>query len=165
MMTENTFREDLFYRLNVLTIDIPPLRERSEDIPLLCQHFIERFNQSLDRTVKGVDPTAMALLLQYHWPGNVRELENAIERAMVLSEENLLGEESFTFIGVEKEGHRDHRPWSEGYSIKEAQRILEKELIIKALKSTGGNRTQAARLLEISHPSLLSKIKLYDIDL
>jgi two-component system response regulator AtoC len=165
MIGENTFREDLYYRLNVLTIEIPPLRERSEDIPLLCRHFIERFNQNLDRKVKGIDPAAMAHLLQYHWPGNVRELENAVERAMVLSERDLLGEESFTFVGVEKNGQRDHRPWSEGYSIKEAQKVIEKELIIKALTSTGGNRTQAARLLEISHPSLLSKMKLYEIDL
>ena len=76
-----------------------------------------------------------------------------------------LKEESFTFIGIEKEDRHDSRPWSEGYSIKDAQKAMEKELIVKALKSTAGNRTQAARLLEISHPSLLSKMKLYEIDL
>jgi two-component system response regulator AtoC len=165
MMTDNTFREDLYYRLNVLTIEIPPLRERSEDIPLLCQHFIDRFNQSLGRDVKTIEPAAMARLLQYHWPGNIRELENAIERAMVLSEGDRLEEDGFTFIGIEKENQQSNRPWSEGYSIKDAQKAMEKELIVKALKSTAGNRTQAARLLEISHPSLLSKMKLYEIDL
>ena len=165
MMTEGLFREDLYYRLNVLTIDLPPLRERSEDIPLLCRHFIDGFNQSLGRKVKDIESAAMARLLRYYWPGNVRELENAIERAMVLSEGDQLKDENFSFIGIESANRQSRRPWFEGYSIKDAQKLLERELIIKALKSTEGNRTQAARLLEISHPSLLSKMKLYTIDL
>jgi two-component system response regulator AtoC len=165
MVAEGAFREDLFYRLNVITIDLPPLRERGEDIPLLCQHFITQFNTALQRNVKGIAPAAMSLLLQHRWPGNVRELENVIERAMVLADDDWIKAESFPGpIG----GAAVQRPIGhifDGYSIKNAQRIMEKEMIIKALKATQGNRTQAARLLEISHPSLLSKMKLYGVDL
>ena len=165
MMANGQFREDLFYRLNVLNIELPPLRERSEDIPLLCKHFIERFNEILDRNVKGITPDAMAHLLRHNWPGNIRELENAIERAMVLSDGDQLKEEQFTFISADAQDRQGGRRQTEGYSIKDAQKVMEKELIIKALTATDGNRTQAARLLEISHPSLLNKIKRYDIEL
>ena len=165
MVSEGDFREDLFYRLNVLPVEVPPLRDRSEDIPLLCHHFIMQLNKTLGRAVKGVAPAAMAALLQHHWPGNVRELENAIERAMVLTESNYLDEGSFSFTAL---GAKPGAPMAqafEGFSLKNAQKVLEKETIIKALKATNSNRTQAAKLLEISHPSLLSKIKAYQIDL
>jgi two-component system response regulator AtoC len=162
---KGTFREDLFFRLNVLPITLPPLRERPEDIPLLSQHFIDRFNISLDKEIKGITPAAMSLLLKHNWPGNVRELENVIERGVVLAEDSILLPENFPFeLGEEsKMGKMDD--WFDGYSLKSAQKILEKKLITKALKTTNGNRTQAARILEISHPSLLSKIKAYDINL
>ncbi len=165
MIADSTFREDLYYRLNVLPIDIPPLRERGEDIPLLCKHFIGRFNQDLDRNVKGIAPGAMAQLLEHRWPGNVRELENAIERAMVLSEADMLQPDHFSIGIAASSGEAPSEQLFEGYSIKKAQRVLEKQMIIKALKTTEGNRTQASRLLEISHPSLLSKMKAYEIDL
>jgi two-component system, NtrC family, response regulator AtoC len=161
MVKEGEFREDLFYRLNVLPIEVPPLRERMEDIPLLCQHFILRLNETLNRGVKGIAPAAMESLLQHTWPGNVRELENAIERAMVLSEDEILDESGFSYTSLGAQ--RAHT--FEGYSLKSAQKTLEKTMIVKALKATAGNRTHAAKLLEISHPSLLSKIKLYRIDL
>ena len=165
MVEEGGFREDLFYRLNVLPIHIPPLRERSEDIPLLCQHFISQFNQVLERSVSGIEPAVMANLLRYHWPGNVRELENTIERAMVLSEDNILRSDHFPgTIGVSGTA-RDTNIGFDGYSLKQARMALEKELITKALEATEGNRTHASKLLEISHPSLLSKMKLYGIDL
>jgi len=83
------FREDLYYRLNVITVKIPPLRERTGDIPLLCKHFIGRFNEILDKDISGVAPDAMAWLLEYHWPGNVRQLENVIEKAMVIADDSL----------------------------------------------------------------------------
>jgi len=160
---KGAFREDLFYRLNVLPIKLPPLRDRPEDIPLLCQHFIDRFNISLDREIRGIVPTAMSLLLKHSWPGNVRELENVIERAVILSEESILRSENFppelgVGCGIEKMENL-----IEGYSLKAARKVLEKELITRALKETNGNRTKAARILEISHPSLLSKIKIYNI--
>jgi len=162
---KGTFREDLFYRLNVLSITLPPLRERSEDIPLLCDHFIARFNKQLEKDIQGISSATMTRLLAYGWPGNVRELENAIERASVLTEEALLALEHFP---PELERRSDNDNLSEvknGYSLKKAQKILEKKMITKALSETGGNRTRAARLLEISHPSLLTKIKAYDIPL
>jgi two-component system response regulator AtoC len=165
MVGENSFREDLYYRLNVLPIEMPPLRERSEDIPLLCQHFIAKLNASLDRNVKSIAPEAMAELLRYHWPGNVRELENAIERAMVLSDSDTLHSNSFSLSSVRKVQTTPMEQIFEGYSLKHAQKVLEKEMIMRALTSTEGNRTQAAKLLQISHPSLLSKIKAYQIDL
>jgi two-component system response regulator AtoC len=165
MVMDGQFREDLFYRLNVFPIEVPPLRERSEDIPLLCRHFIEQFNLTLERRVKGIAPGAMAALIQHRWPGNVRELENAIERAMVLSETEILGEGSFSYSSLAAVSNAPLTQATEGYSLKNAQKVLEKEMIIKALKTTNGNRTHAAKLLEISHPSLLSKIKTYQIDL
>ena len=165
MVSQGDFREDLFYRLNVLPVEVPPLRDRSEDIPLLCQYFIQQLNETLHRRVKGIAPAAMVSLLQHSWPGNVRELENAIERAMVLTEGDILDEDSFSYSSLGTP-HPSHLPHGfEGHSLKVAQRILEKEMIIKALKATDGNRTHAAKLLEISHPSLLSKIKAYQIDL
>jgi two-component system response regulator AtoC len=162
---KGTFREDLFYRLNVLSIKIPPLRERSEDIPLLCEHFIKRFNTTLGKNIEGIAPAAMSRLLEYNWPGNVRELENAIERAAVLAEDPLLLTEHFPAELGQRFEQKQIDEFFDGHSLKAAQKLMEKKLITKALKKTGGNRTQASRLLEISHPSLLSKIKRYEIDL
>jgi two-component system response regulator AtoC len=164
-MRKGTFREDLFYRLNVMQIHLPPLRERTEDIPPLCQLFIERFNGELKKRIASISPGAMSYLMKHPWPGNVRELENVIQRAVVLAEQDALLPEHLpgsVLTGLEN-GHLD--TLFEGFSLKEAQRSLEKKLIVKALTETGGNRTRAARLLEISHPSLLSKIKAYGIDL
>ena len=162
---KGNFREDLYYRLNVMTINLPPLRERTEDIPLLCKYFIGRFNKILDKDITGLAPDAMARLLDYSWPGNVRQLENAIERAMVIADTSLLTAEHFTSDLI-YDGHRSRNdPVFEGLSLKEAQKVVEKNLITQALDETGGNRTRAAKLLEISHPSLLTKIKAYGIDL
>jgi two-component system response regulator AtoC len=159
------FREDLFYRLNVLRIKMPPLRDWKDDIPLLCQYFIERYNQTLNKQIQGISPAAMRVLLNHHWPGNVRELENAIERASVLADEETLQPEHFPMEAETPPSASKADVAFEGYSLKAAQRAWEKELITKALSQTGGNRTKAARLLEISHPSLLSKMKTYQIDL
>jgi len=164
-VNKGKFREDLFFRLNVLPIKLPPLSSRPEDIPLLCQHFIDRFNISLEKGIKGITPAAMSLLLKHRWPGNVRELENMIERAVVLAEDTILLPENFPpELGAESD--TDHvDDLFEGYSLKAAQKILEKKLITRSLKATAGNRTKAARMLEISHPSLLTKIKIYNISI
>jgi two-component system response regulator AtoC len=160
-----TFREDLFFRLNVMPIQLPPLKDRPEDIPILSQHFINRFNISLEKNIKGITPAAMSILLKYHWPGNVRELGNVIERAAVLAEETILVPENFP-LGLGESSEREKmEDFFDGHSLKAAQKIMEKRLITKALQATNGNRTKAARILEISHPSLLSKIKVYDINL
>ncbi len=160
---KGNFREDLFYRLNVLSIKLPPLREREGDVPLLCRFFIDKYKEKLGKEIDEAAPLAMSLLLRHPWPGNVRELENVIERAVVLAEDNILLPENFPQgIGMTTETDEIDN-MLEGFSIKAAQKILEKKLIIKALKETGNNRTHASRLLEISHPSLLSKIKAYNI--
>jgi two-component system response regulator AtoC len=158
-----TFRQDLFYRLNVLNIKLPPLRDRGEDIPLLCEHFRGIFNQKLGKSIKAFSAGAMACLLKYPWPGNVRELENVVERTMVLAEEETLRLENLP-ERVRQEG--DINPMAAsvpGHSLKVAQKLLEKKMISRALRETKGNRSQAARLLEISHPCLLSKIKAHEI--
>jgi two-component system response regulator AtoC len=160
-----SFREDLFFRLNVMPIQLPLLKDRPEDIPILSQHFINRFNVSLEKNIRGITPSAMSILLKYHWPGNVRELGNVIERAVVLAEESILVQENFSLDLGEDQEREKVEEFFDGHSLKAAQKILEKRLITKALKATNGNRTQAARILEISHPSLLSKIKTYDINL
>ena len=160
-----TFREDLFFRLNVMPIQLPLLKDRPEDIPILSQHFINRFNISLEKNIKGITPAAMSILLKYHWPGNVRELGNVIERAVVLAEETILVPENFPLDLGESQEREKVEDFFDGHSLKAAQKILEKRLITKALEATDGNRTKASRILEISHPSLLSKSKLYDINL
>lgn len=157
------FREDLFYRLNVLPVRLPPLRERTEDIALLSQYFIDRFNIKLGKDIKGIAPAAISLLLKHNWPGNVRELENVIERAVILSEKMILLPENLPAELGAKTGTSRMDDFFKGFSIKAARKIMEKRLITRALEATGNNRTKAAQLLEISHPSLLSKIKAYNI--
>jgi two-component system response regulator AtoC len=146
-----------------VAIKLPPLRNHPEDIPLLCQSFIDRFNQKLDLSVKGITAEAMANLVEQSWPGNVRELENIIERAMVLSSEELLGLEDLT----SHFGHLDVSAGGldelTGFSLKNAKKVWEKKLISRALEATGGNRSRAAVMLELSFPSLLNKIKAYNI--
>ncbi len=161
---EGRFRDDLFYRLNVLHLAIPPLRERKEDIPLLVQHFIHKHNHHLNKQVKEADPKALEVLINYRWPGNVRELENMIERAVVLADGEKI---ELDHIPFEIQNFQNEMPTipltEEEYSIKKASRMLEMGLIRKALQKTKGNHTQAARLLEISHRALLYKIKDYGI--
>jgi two-component system response regulator AtoC len=163
-VNEGRFREDLFYRLNVLPLHIPPLRERKEDIPLLIHHFIGKYNRAMNKNVTSVDRKAMETLMSYKWYGNVRELENTIERAIVLSEKNDIESENLPVeIQTAREEFRPETLADEEYSIKKASKSLEINLIKKALKKTKGNHTHAARLLEISHRALLYKIKEYEI--
>ncbi len=159
------FRQDLFYRLNVLPIHLPPLRERQADVPLLVDHFLERFNERLGVGIRGVDAATMKLLTRYPWPGNVRELENTIERAMVLTEGDTVGPEDLPRRIRESQDKIRMTLASGELSVKKTMRIVEHELIQRALEKTGGNRTRAAELLEISHRALLYKIKDYKIDL
>ena len=153
------FREDLYYRLNVLPIHLPPLRERNSDIPLLVEHFLNRFNRRLGTQIRGVQPAAMRLLIHYAWPGNVRELENAIERSIVLAEADEITIEDLP-PRIQNSQDRLRMTLASGeLSIKKTTRIIEEELIKRALVRTEGNRTRAAEHLEISHRALLYKIK------
>ncbi|HYX91663.1 MAG TPA: helix-turn-helix domain-containing protein, partial [Myxococcaceae bacterium] len=163
------FREDLFYRLNVINLRIPPLRERKQDVMLLARAFLDRFNRELNREVpvQGFSPEAEALLSSYAWPGNVRELENALERAVLLAESSRVVPEDLP----EKIWSRRAPPspslprgLPDDLSLKRAMRELEENFIRAALRRTRGNRTRAAEILEISHRALLYKIKEYGID-
>ncbi|HMR04787.1 MAG TPA: sigma-54 dependent transcriptional regulator [Polyangiaceae bacterium] len=157
------FREDLFYRLNVLPIHVPPLRERPEDIPLLVDHFITRNNARLHTEIRGLDGECRRLLYEYAWPGNVRELENTIERAMVLSEGQQLTATDLPERIREARDPVQLQLSSGELSVKKTMRVIEEILIRRALQKTKGNRTRAAEVLEISHRALLYKIKDYQI--
>jgi two-component system response regulator AtoC len=179
------FREDLYYRLNVVPIHLPPLRERREDIPLLVGHFINKFNERLRKQITGIEPEGVVRLTGYHWPGNIRELENVVERTMLFGEGptirasdlpgDLLGATAPAASGDERRATPPHGtpvfPGPAGLpgvgeavsSLKEAVRAeterVERELIQRALDETSGNVTQAARKLQISRKSLQTKMK------
>jgi two-component system response regulator AtoC len=159
------FREDLYYRINVLPIHVPPLRERREDIPILLDHFLARNNARFNTQIRGIDAEARRLLLEYAWPGNVREMENTIERAMVLTERDSLSAEDLPERVREARDPIQMHLTSGEMSIKKTARIIEEILIRRALTKTRGNRTRAAEVLEISHRALLYKIKDYHIEL
>ncbi|MCG3173932.1 MAG: Regulatory protein AtoC [Myxococcota bacterium] len=161
---QGRFRQDLFYRLNVLVLQIPPLRERPEDIPLLAEHFLKRLNARLGANVQGIHRDAMKRMMEYNWPGNVRELENTIERAILLSDGEQIMPADMPSLGMASVQTVTQLLGNEDLSIKKAARILEIELIRKALKRTNGNRTRAAELLELSHRALLYKIREYGLD-
>ncbi len=161
--TAGRFREDLFYRLNVLHIHCPPLRERREDIPLLIEHFLARNNARLGTHIRGLDTESRRLLYEYAWPGNVRELENTIERAMVLSEGDQLVAADLSERIREARDPVQLQLASGELSVKKTMRVIEEILIRRALQKTKGNRTRAAEVLEISHRALLYKIKDYEI--
>ena len=161
-VAKGRFREDLFYRLNVMNIELPPLKNRLEDIPLLCDYFINRYNEKFNKNVLKISSTGLAKLFNHSWPGNIRELENVIERAILLTDDDVLhSDDLYIQSGLRRKD--DFKEDSSGYSLKEAKKKLEKHMISKALEKTGGNRTQSSKLLEISHPSLLAKIKQYKI--
>ena len=151
---DNNFRQDLYYRLNVFNIEVPPLRERKEDIPLLVEHFIHKYDQILNKKVEEISPQAMELLLNYDYPGNIRELENILERSMIMAKNSIMDETYFAFINKENFSEKKG-------TLKEA----EKELIIKYLIQNKSNRTKTAELLGISRRSLQNKIKEYQIEL
>jgi len=156
------FREDLYYRLNVVTVDVPPLRQRREDIPLLADFFLKQYAQKNRRLIKGFTPRATDLLMRYEWPGNVRELENIIERAVIMARGEMITPLEFpndlqNLDEALKESRIDLTP---GRSLKE----VEKVLILRTLEETGGNRTHAARILGISRRTLQLKLKEYGIN-
>ncbi len=155
LIKEGTFRNDLYYRLNVINIEIPPLRERTEDIEPLVSHFIRKYNYKFSKSIRDIDKNALALLKRYKWPGNVRELENVIERAIILCDKEQIGTEHLTL------------PCSVLYDTEtESLKLsdIEKNHIITVLKKTGWNRSEASRLLGIDRKTLYLKIKRYGIE-
>ena len=154
------FREDLYYRLNVVPIHIPPLRERKEDIPLLANHFLQKFNKKRKVPVMRVEPETIKLLMSYDWPGNVRELENAIERALILEDGDTLLPRCFSWFGEQKQ----IKTISNNYKIYSLEEI-EREHIKRVLNETKGRKGLAANLLGIDRKTLYTKIKKYQLDI
>ncbi len=158
-----TFREDLYYRINVVAIHLPPLRERRGDISLLSGYFIDEFNQKLNKKVEGLSSEAMSLIMGYGWPGNVRELENVMERAVLLAMDRYITPRELPDRILALKQKIPSFYSEDTFSIKEATKQMQRHFIKKALQETGGNRTQAAKLLEISRPMLIAKIKEYGL--
>jgi DNA-binding NtrC family response regulator len=153
-LEEGTFREDLYYRLNVVPIDIPPLREHKEDIPDLVNHFLARFAADSEKEIEGITPAALDALMEYHWPGNVRQLENSVERAVALSSGKVIDE---------KDIYLDMRQSKSSAVVPSANQFLpegmtleqwEDNMIREALRRANGNKSQAARLLGLSRNAL-----------
>lgn len=153
------FRDDLYYRINVVPITIPPLRERKEDIPLLAEHFLRIYSEKNKRMIKDFEPRVMDAFMRYGWPGNVRELENIVERTVIMGRGDMIALEDLppTIVGSQQEEDRTTPPTAT------ALRDVEREAIIRTLHQTGGNRTKAADILGITRKTLQNKIKEYGI--
>lgn len=159
-VTEGKFREDLYYRLNVLAIALPPLRDRAEDIPLLVNYYVDAFNREFRKRIRGVSAEALSGLRQYGWPGNVRELRNAVERAMLLAESEVLAASEFPML-------KAALPIAQGFQLP-ASGIdldqLERDLVVQALRRSGGNRTRAAALLGLNRDQIRYRIEKFGLE-
>lgn len=159
LVQTNSFREDLYFRLNVIPIEIPPLRRRRGDVPLLADFFLKRFNRQLNQKIEGFTPAAMRILEDYHWPGNIRELENLVERLVVLrADENWIDEKDLPFEllfseQVEKVGQKSDA------GLIRARQTFERQYILRALRKCQGNQSEAARILKIHRNTMIQKIK------
>jgi len=163
LKAQGVLREDLYYRLNVVNLDIPPLRERIEDIPLLARHFLEMFAKKNRKEIKGFTPVAMDRLIRYDWPGNVRELMNAVERAVVLARADYLDDTDFTIMqNLSGQSHEALPVFVEKNNNISLEQI-EKVVILRTLKSVTGNKSEAARRLGITRKTLHKKLKKYGV--
>ena len=170
-ITSGKFREDLYYRIGVIAIELPPLRERGDDIELLANVFLRRFGQEFGQKVRGFSAAALKCLYQYEWPGNVRELENKIKRAVVMSESPIIEADDLGFVGDEKElpeaetGSTSKTTLLDGgfdfagMSLKEARREVEHVLLQRALESAQGSIVKAAAELKVSRPTFYDLLK------
>ena len=162
---KGTFREDLFYRLNVVPIHLPPLRERREDIPLLANTYLEKYSSENNSSVKSIEKRAMDYLSQYNWPGNVRELKNIMQRAVVMGSSEVLGLENFTsLLDTKKFAHAIGNDPANIRKNDQSIEDAERDLIFTTLEKTGGNKTKAAELLKITTRTLRNKLNKYDMD-
>lgn len=166
MVKEGTFREDLFYRLNVIHLHLPPLRERREDIPLLANHFLQKFSTENQRDIIEIDPAAMSLLCDWSWPGNIRELSNVIERAVVMSTGAVIFAEDFPVpFHYPANNSSEAKPDQSGErNLKEEIKREERRIIMEVLEQQEGNRTRSALMLGISRRALMYKLQEYGID-
>ena len=166
MVKEGTFREDLFYRLNVIHLILPPLRDRREDISLLANHFLQKFSSENQRDIIDIDPMAMSLLTAWSWPGNIRELSNVIERAVVMNSGPIIFSEDLPpqiRQPVCNAGEAKTAPVGER-NLKEEIKRVEKRIIMEVLEQQEGNRTRTALMLGISRRALMYKLQEYGID-
>jgi len=154
-VADNQFREDLYYRLNVVSIELPPLRERKEDIPLLAQHFLNKFAVENQKEIIDFSPEATDFLLKYEWPGNVRELENAVERAVILANNSYIEARDMPQENVQM---------NHSATVEKSLKESEKKCVLAILKETRGNFSEAARVLGISRATLYNKIKAYELN-
>jgi len=161
---KGNFRDDLFYRIQVFPILIPPLPERQEDIPLLVAHFLEKLAKKLNRPVKRLTPPALDLLMQFNWPGNVRELENEIERASTLAGEDIKIKVEYLSEKIRGSGEQDAVANGAAMTLSETTQRVERQMVTRALRESGGNRSQAARNLGLTRQGLLNKIARYEIE-
>ena len=157
---EGSFREDLFYRLNIFPITVPPLRERKTDILLLADYFVEKFNKANHKGVRRISTTSIDMLMRYHWPGNVRELQNCIERAVILSEDNVI--HGYHLPPSLQTAESSGTPYTG--DLQQKLDAIEKEMIIEALKRTKGNMTKAAAELGLSDRIMGLRMKKFNID-
>jgi len=163
---EGRFREDLYYRLNVIPAHLPPLRERREDIPVLIDYFIEKFNRKLDRSVKRVDEPVMSLLVRYRWPGNIRELENLVERMILMAGGDTIALDDLpadlkTTIELDKSAQPDTRERPFKDIMKTHMEDVEKQMIVNVLAECGNNVTRAAKQMGLSRKGLQLKMTKY----
>ena len=158
-VAKGRFRSDLYYRLNVLPISIPPLRAHAEDVPLLVEYFIDSFNAEFRKRVVGSSPAAYTLLEQYGWPGNVRELRNVVERAMLLSDAERLEAKDFVALTTTTAASEDFDLPAKGVDLEQ----LERSLVIQALKRAGGNQTKAATLLGLNRDQIRYRIEKFGL--
>ncbi len=166
LITARSFRQDLFYRLNVIKIELPPLRQRKQDIPLLVKHFINLYSRENNKTIEGVTEDAMEILEAYDWPGNVRELENLIERAVVLTKTKVITRSNLPpFLLGRREGERADQESEADLSLKNQTRQFQKRIILAALRNAKGVQKKAARSLGLKPTTLNEMIKRLGIDL
>ncbi len=162
LVEEGAFREDLYYRINVMDIHLPPLRERPADVLPLAHHFCEKYDDQATTEIHGISEEAMQLLTDYDWPGNVRELENVIEKAVILSQEPYL-QPSILDVGRHSSGTESLLPKDEILPLKEAMKRVERRLILQGLEACGGNRKEAAKLLDINRTTLYNKLHEHEL--
>ncbi len=161
LVQEGRFRQDLYYRLNVIRIDLPPLRERAEDIPVLIEHFMRKFGDQVQRKLDGIEPEAFTALMNYHWPGNVRELEHAIERAVLLGKEGRIGPQDFPPSLVASKDNVS--PLADAVARSYTLKDLEKEYIMRVMEIVHGNKTEAAKTLGVDRTTLYRKLEEYKV--
>ena len=172
MVEEEKFRQDLYYRINVINVHLPPLRERVEDIPLLAEHFVAKFAKHMGKTIEGISGDALSILRRYHWPGNIRELENAIERGVALERNSIIMPESLSIIGTKVAADAPAAPQAapdpatmlgSGFDLEQHVQDIEREYIAEALRRAGGVKVRAAELLGMSFRSFRYYTKKYNL--